>query len=385
MTTVDNKDIVKRWLLKELNGTISEEEKSDLQTWINASAENEALAQRIRSARFLKQAILDRNENKQKHTWKALAHQISYVNFLHIGRWAKMAAVIIVLLACGWMFTFYMQRYLDSKVANITIPAGATKAILYDYLNDSVYRLPETAGFVFDLDQYNRLKKTQENDNEGNACRRIVVPRGGEYLIHLSDGTSVHLGPESAIDIPVAYSAENRNVKISGQAYMDVHTDSVHPFHIHTSNVEICVTGTLLNIEAYSDASCTFVSLERGKVELHAGAASFTLPVGRTASIGKGQQITLTSDSLAEHISWHNSRLVFYNRSMKEIMTQLSRWYDISVEFGDEQTAQSHITMDVSKYETFNQLSNDIEKMNELQFKIRKGNRVLITEKNLDQ
>lgn len=384
MPTEYSKDNVKRWLLKELNGTIDEDEKVWLQEWINASEEHAAFASRIRSMSFLKRTILDHNDFQRKTVWNALSHQISYVRFPYLSRWARMAAIIIVLLACGWMFTYYMQRYLDSKVAHITIPAGATKAMLYDYSNDSVYRLPETAGFVFDLDQYNRLKKPHSMSGGMMVYRSIVVPRGGEYLIRLSDSTSIHLGPESTIDIPLDYSAENRNVKISGQAYLAVHTDPAHPFRIHTPNANLCVTGTRLNIEAYPDIA-TLVSLVKGRVELQAGTETYNLPVGRTAAIGMDRKITLTADSLSEHVAWHNNRMVFYNRSMEEIMTYLSRWYDIHVEFGDEQTAQTRITMDVDKYETFNQLSNDIEKMNELQIKIRKGNKVLITERNLDQ
>ena len=377
---------VKQWLLKDLAGTISEAEKAQLEAWIKASPENEALARRIHSTHFLRQAILEPNKAACQERWEALRKETRYAHYPRVFKWGgvKFAAFIAVLLACGWMFTYYLQQYTDARQANIPIPAGGTKALLYDYANDSVYRLPETAGYVFELDLYNRLVSVPEKKNKAFTYRSIVVPRGGEYQIRLTDSTAIHLGPESTLDIPLDYSGTNRNIKISGQAYLAVHTDPHHPFTIQTPNASIRVTGTRLNIEAYPNEPHTLVSLEEGKVELSAGNSFLKLPMGRTAAIGHDHSIQLNADSIAEHISWHQSRMVFYNRTMEDIMKQLARWYDIHVEFGNEAARLSRITMDVNKYESFNQLTEDIEKMNELQIKIKKGNRVLISERNLD-
>lgn len=108
------------------------------------------------------------------------------------------------------------------------------------------------------------------------------------------------------------------------------------------------------------------------------------LPVGRTAAIDSDSHIILTPDSLIEHTAWHNDRMVFYNRSMEEIMKHFSRWYNIDIGFKNKGARQSRITMDVNKYDTFNQLKEDLERMNELQIKIKRGNRVLISERNLE-
>ena len=65
-------------------------------------------------------------------------------------------------------------------------------------------------------------------------------------------------------------------------------------------------------------------------------------------------------------------------------MKHFSRWYNIDIGFKNEEARQSRITMDVNKYDTFNQLKEDLERMNELQIKIKRGNRVLISERNLE-
>ena len=386
MPTGQNINEVKIWLLKELDGTISQEEKAQLEAWKKESTANEELAQRIHSAQFLRKAILDSNKQIRQKQWNALWKEIGYTRFPRI-EWHKttrIAAVIALLIACGWMFVYYLQLREEDRLANITIPAGSTKAILYDYANDSVCNLPETAGYVFELDSYNRLASIPKDKMNAATHRSIVVPRGGEYKIRLTDSTFIHLGPESTLDIPICYSPQNRNIRISGQAYLAVHKDASHPFIIETPHTHIRVTGTRLNVEAYPDEPQAWVALEEGKVELLAGNNSMKLPVGRTAAIDSDSRIILTPDSLIEHTAWHNDRMVFYNRSIEEIMKHFSRWYNIDIGFKNKEARQSRITMDVNKYDTFNQLKEDIERMNELQIKIKRGNRVLISERNLE-
>lgn len=375
---------IKRWLLKKLSGTIDETEEAKLRQWMDESPENKAFTHHILSAPFLKRAITDRNEPQRERSWNALRHKLGYVRFPHIGRWYSAAAAVVLIAACGWMASYYISVYRDAHYVAETIPSGSTKAILYDYANDSVFRLPETAGLVFDLSTYNRLMPAKTQAKASRMSRKIVVPRGGEYLIRLSDSTAIHLGPESSLDIPLDYSGENRAVTLTGQAYLSVHSDAEHPFIIHTPDVDVRVLGTRLNIESYPDETHTLVSLEEGKAELQAGDNRFFLPKGRTAAVSADKNIALTTDSIAERTSWHNSRLVFYNRSMADIMRHVARWYNVEVEFDTDEAASSRITMDVDKYETLNQLINDIEKMNELQIKIKQKNRVLISERSLD-
>ena len=102
---------VKIWLLKELNGTISQEEKAQLEAWKKESTANEELAQRIHSAQFLRKAILDSNKQIRQKQWNALWKEIGYTRFPRI-EWHKttrIAAVIALLIACGWMFVYYWQ------------------------------------------------------------------------------------------------------------------------------------------------------------------------------------------------------------------------------------------------------------------------------------
>lgn len=51
---------------------------------------------------------------------------------------------------------------------------------------------------------------------------KIVVPRGGEYFVTLSEGTKVWLDADSELEYPVFFSGDFREVKLKGNAYFCV-------------------------------------------------------------------------------------------------------------------------------------------------------------------
>lgn len=211
----------------------------------------------------------------------------------------------------------------------------------------------------------------------------IVVPRGGEYKILLEDSTVIHLGPESSLSVPYNFSKTNRTVKISGEAYLIVHGDSLYPFNIEMPRINIRVRGTELNIEAYENETDTHVVLVKGKAEV----VSLTkepveLSVGYTTIVSRGDSIRKVPANIPECTAWHHSRLSFEGKSLEFIMTKLERWYNVKAIFKDDLSRNLCITMNVDKYDTFNNLANSIRKMNELQIEIKKGNTVYVSANN---
>src|SRR5690606_4697582 len=50
----------------------------------------------------------------------------------------------------------------------------------------------------------------------------ITVPRGGQFKVKLSDGTTVWLNASSSLTFPSYFSEDNRRVKLIGEGYFDV-------------------------------------------------------------------------------------------------------------------------------------------------------------------
>ncbi|WP_336526107.1 hypothetical protein, partial [Bacteroides acidifaciens] len=113
---------VKKYLLKEITGSITPEEKIKLQEWADATEEHQAFIEQILSEEFLTQAVLDRNERKQQEEWQKLYYKIGYVRPLTTSfrKWIAVAAMICLLLGSG----FYLLN------RETLIHSGCSKAFL---------------------------------------------------------------------------------------------------------------------------------------------------------------------------------------------------------------------------------------------------------------
>ena len=83
---------------------------------------------------------------------------------------------------------------------------------------------------------------------EGDEFNELVLPRGGEYRLVLSDGTSVRLNSGSILRYPVSFSGKERTVELSGEAFFEVATDSLRPFSVKTDGLVVKAYGTSFNI-----------------------------------------------------------------------------------------------------------------------------------------
>ncbi len=366
----------KKWLLKKIAGTIDDREEALLQEWIRRSPRNKALADRVLSEEFLTSAIATDSEAFYKTSWQKLYHRIGYRQSHALSRWIAAAVVI----------GFMAGVYFISRNWEVTIAPGTSKATFHDVVPAVTYPLTEGEGKVLNYSRYIRqLPEKNPVQLSPDLHRTIVVPQGGEYRILLEDSSLIHLGPGSSLSIPVDFSAVNRTVNLSGEAYLIVHEDSLHPFVIRTERVNVRVLGTKLNIEAYDEEKYTKVTLEEGKAELQSATETRSLPVGYTALIEEDKTIGMSKANMLECVAWHRNRLVFDNQPMENIMRKLARWYDVEVAFSNDRVRNLHITMDVGKYETFNELADALEKMDELQIRIKRNKVVLISERNLNQ
>lgn len=145
--------------------------------------------------------------------------------------------------------------------------------------------------------------------------------------VRLADGTTVVLGPESAIGVD--YSATARRVRLlKGEAYFEVASDVSRPFAVEAREVEARDIGTAFDVRL--GASATDIAVREGIVDvsmlsqavaerLLAGDWLRVLPAGR---IERGR---VTPDQIA---SWTQGQLVVKSRPVAEVVDALRPYFD---------------------------------------------------------
>ena len=68
-----------------------------------------------------------------------------------------------------------------------------------------------------------------------NSYNVIQIPRGGEYIVRLEDGTTVYLNSESELRIPVHFGKGERLVWLTGEAYISVKHEAARKFVVRAT------------------------------------------------------------------------------------------------------------------------------------------------------
>lgn len=174
----------------------------------------------------------------------------------------------------------------------------------------------------------------------------IVVSRGSRAQIKLPDGSIVWLGNDSRLSYPEKFIGSTREVRLSGEAYFDVESDSEHPFLVHTSGPTIKVTGTEFYVHDYPDDSVIEASLISGTISLMMNERNLTEMKAGTRVIYSKQTGELTPEKFeAEYYAfWKRGEYVFVDQPFQEIAVMMKRIYNVEIVFTDNKLKERRFT-----------------------------------------
>jgi ferric-dicitrate binding protein FerR (iron transport regulator) len=254
-------------------------------------------------------------------------------------RWLKYAAAIIVLIGAG--LYFYLQhppaKLQSVAQQNASKPVAPThhKAVL-TLADGSTIVLDSAGNGVLARQGITTVQKADTGkityQVTGSAAvafgyNTMTTPRGGEYEVALPDGTQVWLNAGSSLTFPTAFVGRQREVMLTGEAYFEVVKDAAKPFVVVTSKDRVTVLGTHFNVNAYGDEAGVKTSLLEGSVQVD----NRLLKPGQAYLNGRVIETDLTQD-----VAWKNGMFNFDNKTLEEVMRQLSRWYDLDIIYRDK-------------------------------------------------
>ena len=214
--------------------------------------------------------------------------------------------------------------------AVLTLADGST-IVLDDAQNGTLAQQGNAK--IIKLDGKLSYDLTNKNPKEV-VYNTISTPKGGQYQLELPDGSLVWLNASSSIHFPTSFVEKERRVEITGEAYFEVAKNLNKPFIVGVNNSEVQVLGTHFNINSYSDEDDVKTTLLEGSVKFVNGATTSILKPGQQSQLAKDGSIKVESDvDVDKVVAWKNGLFDFENAGIETVMRQLSRWYDVEIDY----------------------------------------------------
>ena len=157
----------------------------------------------------------------------------------------------------------------------------------------------------------------------------------------IADGTRIVLNADTWFEYPSTFDSQpERRVKIKGEGFFEVKSDTTKPFYVEIPNSEsIRVLGTCFNVSAYEDNTENVTTLLSGKIAYHVPENN------RTVTLSPNEQIRVDKETnkmekyevdAAEYSMWKEGVIYFNNEKLSVLAKKLSRMYGIDIQVSEE-------------------------------------------------
>ena len=222
-------------LTQALLGELPEERKRCFEAWLQESEEHRLLWERFRQQGYFENTLSELHAVDAEGAFREFLRNRKRIRIRRVIKYAAVLLPFAFLLGWAARQTFRINETVnlpaEEQIAHGKIKAqlflsNGTKCDLGEndcLLNEGQVNVVASGGKL----QYENKAGELEEEVKYNV---LVVPRGGEYTLALSDGTVVNLNSESELKYPVLFTGDTRTVRVSGEAYFEVAEDAAHPF-----------------------------------------------------------------------------------------------------------------------------------------------------------
>lgn len=359
-------------IAKHQRNELTPQEKEELEHWLQSDVRNQELFKKLTDEAIINNELETFSVTDKAKAWKNIIKKTGYKTPENkpavTRRWLGYAAAVITLMALGITLSKYrsnedlktlahQQKDIlpGSNKATLTL-ANGSKIILDDAKQG---KIASQKNVVINKNKSGEvIYKTTPTDQiatgqtpvEAITMNTLTTPRGGQYEVVLPDGTRVWLNAASSLKYPTAFTGNERRVELTGEAYFEVSKDARKPFFVKTTNQTVAVLGTHFNINSYADEAATKTTLLEGSVKVTGNTNQLTVKLKPDQqAVNTVTAIDIKQDAdIDEAVAWKNGKFLFRNTDLRTIMRQLSRWYDVDVEYLGN-VAQKHYRGRISR------------------------------------
>lgn len=335
---------------KHLNGTLNTQETIILQQWVNAKPEHYQLMDRIAQDDLLRADILlywdlwndTETADREQRIFDKVNQKITEkrpFSLRRIRKWIPYTAAAILVLAVS----VYYKEHKPKQIAKTALMAkdilpGGNRATLTLADGHTINLNSNQSGIVVGNDITYMDGSSIINDNTVSETLVLKTPIGGTYQIVLPDGSKVWLNADSKLTYPSQFAKTERIVQLQGEAYFEVKHQHLSgndiPFKVLSNGQTINVLGTEFNISAYAEEAQTKTTLVNGSIEIvNLASNSINKIIPGQQAVLQGDKIRINKVDVSKSTAWKNGQFSFDDKSFEEIMREMARWYNLSIQY----------------------------------------------------
>lgn len=255
-----------------------------------------------------------RNKQKESNTLIEKERIEKTPMIVKLLRYAAVCIVFILLSVAG--FIWYDSQSIEHPIAS----------------NQEIKESPSTTKETTLLEKIKNIATAKVD--------MITIVASEQKNITLPDGTEVCLNAKSILKYPKKFSNNTREIEFCGEGYFKVHHDVAHPFVIKTNSISTKVLGTEFNIRCYNSDD-VHVTLVEGSVEVSLNKDRVRITPNQDAYVESGC-VKVQNVNPKDFTSWREGILYFDNASLRTILQQLGRVYNVNVVCKDEHLLNKH-------------------------------------------
>jgi len=282
---------INQLIANRLLGTISDEENLFLNDWIGQSIENQRFYLEQKSLWNLFEIHQKVQKIDERKAYQKISDQLFIKKKINVLGWIqRIAAILLLPVVIASVYYFYLQKANHNQIS-------------------TVYNTVET-------------------------------PLGMRSSLTLPDGTQVWLNAGSSISYPVLFANNSRKVSLTGEAYFEVKKNKKWPFIVSAKNMDIIVSGTTFNCNAYPENNQIQTVLVEGAISLTNSSATVNVSMtpGELVTFSSSdQKVVKIRTDLQKYVAWKSGKLMFRDDKMNKVVEKLERWYNVEFDIEDKE------------------------------------------------
>lgn len=180
----------------------------------------------------------------------------------------------------------------------------------------------------------------------------ITLSNSGESLlaVRLQDGTIILLNKDASVSYPEEFAADKREIEFSGDAFFEIAKNPDVPFLIQTSDAVVKVLGTSFNINCTSGQPFE-MHVKNGLVEVESLKNKETLRVkaGERLLVNESNFLLTNNIDLAFFDKYHKN-LRFKDASLSDIISILNNNNSQKIILQKEELGDKQLTLELREY-----------------------------------